>query len=299
MVSPQMTNMSLRRIVRDSAILVGLLLTAYLVFVAAPAKGVLFSDAYAYWKVDLAYPYAGQVGDLGFFPYSPPIALLFAPLGNLSWLAFLAVWYGLIFASLAWLARGSFLLFLSLLAFPPVALNLVDGNIHIFLAVVIALGFRYPALWSAVLLTKVTPGVALLWFAVRREWRSLMIALGVTAAIAGVTFVFMPTQWIDWVSMLLANSNTPPPWPALPIPLWLRLPVAVVVVVWGARTDRMWTVPLSAVIALPALWLGGLAMLAACWRLPSNVADYHAADAVRTSAWSRAVRSFRPGARTA
>ena len=209
MVSPQMTNMSLRRIVRDSAILIGLLLTVYLVFVAAPAKGVLFSDAYAYWKVDLAYPYAGQVGDLGFFPYSPPIALLFAPLGNLSWLAFLAVWYGLIFASLAWLARGSFLLFLSLLAFPPVALNLVDGNIHIFLAVVIALGFRYPALWSAVLLTKVTPGVALLWFAVRREWRSLAVALGVTAAIAGVTFVFMPTQWIDWVSMLHRQFEHP------------------------------------------------------------------------------------------
>ena len=38
MVSPQMTNMSLRRIVRDSAILVGLLLTAYLFFVAAPRR---------------------------------------------------------------------------------------------------------------------------------------------------------------------------------------------------------------------------------------------------------------------
>ena len=50
-------------------------------------------------------------------------------------------------------------------------------------------------------------------------------------------------------------------------------------------------------MALPALWPGGFAILAACWRLPSNVADYHAPDAVRTSAWSRAVRSFRPGAR--
>src|SRR5690349_16589596 len=154
-----MTNISLRRVLRDSAIVAGLILSAYLVFFAAPAKGVLFSDAYAYWKVNLADPYTGQVGDLGFFPYSPPIALLLAPLGNLSWIAFLDVWYSLIFAALAWLSNGSFFRFLTLLAFTPVALNLVDGNIHIFLAVALALGFRYPALWSAVLLTKVTPGV--------------------------------------------------------------------------------------------------------------------------------------------
>ena len=44
--------------------------------------------------------------------------------------------------------------------------------------VAIVLGFRWPFTWAFVLLTKVTPGVGLLWFAVRREWRSLAIALG-------------------------------------------------------------------------------------------------------------------------
>jgi len=38
------------------------------------------------------------------------------------------------------------------------------------LAVAIAVGFRYPAAWALVLITKVTPGIGLVWFAVRREW---------------------------------------------------------------------------------------------------------------------------------
>ncbi len=57
------------------------------------------------------------------------------------------------------------------------------GNVHMLLALAIVLGFRWPATWSFVLLTKVTPGIGLLWFAVRREWRSLAIALGATAVL--------------------------------------------------------------------------------------------------------------------
>ena len=32
---------------------------------------------------------------------------------------------------------------------------------------------------------------------------------------------------------------------------------------WGARTDRRWTVPVAGMLALPALWYGGLSMLLA------------------------------------
>jgi hypothetical protein len=34
-------------------------------------------------------------------------------------------------------------------------------------------------------------------------------------------------------------------------------------VVWGARTDRRWAVPVASMLALPALWYGGLSMLLA------------------------------------
>jgi hypothetical protein len=35
-----------------------------------------------------------------------------------------------------------------------------------------------------------------------------------------------------------------------------------VLVVWGARTDRRWTVVVAATLALPTLWFHGFAMLA-------------------------------------
>jgi hypothetical protein len=41
------------------------------------------------------------------------------------------------------------------------------------------------------------------------------------------------------------------------------LPAAIALVVWGARTDRRWTVPVASMLALPALWYGGLSMLLA------------------------------------
>ena len=277
-----------RRVLYHGAVLVGLIFAAYLFFVSEAQKGSAAYDVVSYYAFDLANPYAiSTVGALGFFPYSPAVALIFAPFHALSWMPFVMLWYTVLFCCVAWLGRRSFL---AVLACPPVAIDLYHGNIHLLLAVAIALGFRYPAAWSFVLLSKVTPGIGLLWFAVRREWRNLTIALGVTAAIAAVTIVLLPAQWAEWMDVLVSNAGTPPPWPALPIPLLLRLPVAALIVTWGALTNRRWTVPLSAALAVPALWPGSFAILAACWRLGSATDEYHAPDAVRTGAWWRVVR---------
>jgi hypothetical protein len=125
-------------------------------------------------------------------------------------------------------------------------------------------GFRWPAAWSFVLLTKVTPGIGLLWFVVRREWRQLGIALGATALIVAVSSAIMPGAWLDWLNLLAGLAGREGgTWAAVPIPFALRLPVAVALVVWGARTDRRWTVPVAGMLALPALWYGGLTMLLA------------------------------------
>jgi hypothetical protein len=43
----------------------------------------------------------------------------------------------------------------------------------------------------------------------------------------------------------------------------VRLPLAVAVVAWGALTDRRWTVPVAAFLALPVIWPSGFALLAA------------------------------------
>lgn len=269
---------SRRRLLRDAAVVAGLVFAGYLFVVSAGQKGSLAFDVVAYWGVDLARPYGGTVGDLGFFAYAPPVALLLAPFTALPWPLFVGLWYVVLAGALVWLARGRLVDLATLLAFPFVAIDLYHGNIHLLLAAAIALGMRHPAAWAFVLLTKVTPGIGLLWFVVRREWRSLAVALGATGAIVAMTALILPAQWLAWLQMLTASAGTPPPWPALPIPLWLRLPVAASIVVWGARTDRVWTVPLAAALSLPALWPGGLAVLAACWRLRAAPADYHAPD---------------------
>ncbi len=273
----------LRRTLRDAAIVAGLVFAVYLFTVSAAQKGSLGFDVVAYWRLDLAAPYHGSVGDLGFFPYSPAIALLMAPFTVLPWLVYVAGWYALLGAALVYMGRRSTLL---LLAFPPVAVELYHGNIHLLIAAAIVLGFRYPAAWSFVLLTKVTPGIGLLWFVARREWRSLAIALAATGAIVAVTAVVLPSQWTAWLSMLVSDVGTPPPWPALPVPLWLRLPVAAAVVWWGAHRGARWTVPIAAALSVPALWPGAFAIVAACWPLRHRIAEgsaaepgYHAPDA--------------------
>jgi Glycosyltransferase family 87 len=197
----------------------------------------------------------------------------------LPWIVFVSGWYAILVAALVFLGRGYTL---ALLAIPFVAVDLYHGNLHLLIAAAIVLGFRYPAAWGFVVLTKVTPGIGLLWFAVRREWRSLGIALGATTVVAAVTFVLLPSQWIAWINVLIDNAGTPPPWPALPIPLWVRLPAAALIIVWGARRDARWVVPVAAAISVPALWPGAFAMVAACWALRRVPADqergYHAAD---------------------
>jgi hypothetical protein len=239
-------------------VVLGLLYTAYQFLVLGPSSRILGYDAWSYWAVDLDHLYAGAIGDLGWFPYSPALAQVASIFRVVPWPTFLLLWLALLVATVVWLGGRQTIY---LLAFPPVAAELYHANINLLLAAAIVLGFRYPAAWSFVLLGKITPGIGLLWFAVRREWRHLAIALGVTALLAGISFAVAPQLWFDWARAIVASSGASPV--AFNPPLWLRLPIAAVVVIWGARTDRPWTVPVSAVIAMPVWWLAVFSILAA------------------------------------
>jgi hypothetical protein len=272
-----------RRAIFHGAVLGGLIFFAYIFLVAAPVAESLGYDAYAYWTVDLNNLYRGSVGDLGFFPYSPPIAVAFLPLTALSWTVFLALWYAIQGLALLWLGRASVLV---LLAFPPVAIELYHGNIHLLLAAAVVAGFRYPPAWAFVLLTKTTSGVGLLWFAARREWRNLFVAGAFTAVVVVVSVVALPDLWSTWVNVLSDSAGESIGWPAIPVPLWLRLPAAAAIVWWGARRNARWTVPLAATLALPVLWIAGLSVLVGCWPLLRN----------RTAETSRSLNSNAHGA---
>ncbi|HEY6015014.1 MAG TPA: glycosyltransferase family 87 protein [Candidatus Limnocylindrales bacterium] len=250
------------RIARDGGIVVGLLFLVYLFAVIAPLTRTVGFDAMSYWDYTMADPYRLTHGSLGSFVYSPVVARLFAPFSALPWFTFLWLWLASLLATALWLGGRRW--WLVVLAFPPVALELYHGNVHLLIAASIALGFRYPATWAFVLLTKVTPGVGLVWFVVRREWRSLAIALGVTGALVAVSLVVDGGLWQQWLDKeLLVSLRQPPDQPQIAIPLLVRLPLAAALVAWGGLTNRRWTVPMSAAIALPVLWIAGFSILAA------------------------------------
>ena len=140
-------------------------------------------DARAYWGVDLAHPYASSgVGEYSTYLYSPAFAQFLSPAYGLSFDVFFVLWTIASIAVLYWLVRPW--PWALLILFLPWTYELFVGQVHLFIAAAIVVGFRYPAVWAFNVLTKVTPGVGLLWFAVRREWRPLAIALVTTAAIA-------------------------------------------------------------------------------------------------------------------
>ena len=246
-----------RRAIRDGLIISGLLATAFTVVVVSYVGRSLGYDAFSYWSIDLDDLYGRTVANnfgLGAFRYAPPIAFLFAPLGWLPWWLFLWLWGALMIGTTLWLGGRWALV---LLALPPVGLELYHGNVHLLMAAAIALGFRHPWTWSFVLLTKITPGVGLLWFAVRREWRSLAIAIAATVVVSVASAVVAPQYWREWVDSLISNLNEPQHY-SVPPPALIRLPLAVVLVIWGARTDRPWTVAIAAMLGLPILWPHGL-----------------------------------------
>jgi hypothetical protein len=265
-----------RRAIRHALMLVGLLSLPYIVLINQ-SKSMFGFDAYAYWAIDLSNLYgesAGNTSALGAFRYTPVFGQAFAPAHAIPWELFLGLWCVAMAAALVWLAGRNWLL---LLAFPPIALELYHGNIHLFMAVAIVVGFRHPVAWAFILLSKVTPGVGVLWFLFRREWRNFALAVGVTAAIAGISVVVAPNLWREYVSTMVDNLAYDPghPYP-VPIPLPIRTAAAAVLVWWGARTDRPWVVPVAAVLALPIIWFHGFAILAALipiWRAKDVLSD--------------------------
>jgi hypothetical protein len=228
-------------------------------------------DARAYWGYprDAVYAGPGESAGYGIYRYSPVFVPLMTLFSQVPWPVFAVAWIAISVGVYLWLAGPWWL---ALLAFPPFVIEMRMGNVHMLLALAIVLGFRWPATWSFVLLTKVTPGVGLLWFAIRREWRALGIALGATAVLVALSAALAPGLWLDWVRSLTQTSEPNVPL-AVVVPLWPRLIAAVLVVAWGARTNRRWTVVVGATMALPVLWFHGLAMLVGVVALQRGLPD--------------------------
>lgn len=223
-------------------------------------------DARAYWASDLADLYArGQVGGEDAYLYSPAFAQLFVPLALLPWGVFAALWAGLNLAALVWMAGPVIAALLLVIPGSPVIDEVGTGNIHLLLAAAIVLAFRFPAAWAFPLLTKVTPGVGLLWLAGARRWRALAVAIGATAGISLVSFLLAPALWTDWITVLAENAQRQVPDSAAIIPgsVLLRTTIAGVLALVGGALGWRFIVPVAATLALPVPWSSGLSVLVA------------------------------------
>jgi hypothetical protein len=248
------------RPLRDGLVIVGIGRALWFFFVQGIRPWEFFGvDARAYWRVDLAHPYAhASLGDVSSYLYSPAFAQAISPLWILPLPAFLALWTVMLSVAFAWLVRPWPWAIPILIL--PIVYELCVGNIHFLIAAGIVLGFRRPFPWALPFLTKITPGVGVAWFAFRREWQRLAIALGVTAAIVAASFALNPTAWFEWVAYLTPSSGGS----QLLLP---RLVVALFMLAIGASRGWRWLVPVAVWVALPVIYVNSWVILLAIIRL--------------------------------
>lgn len=249
-----------RRPVRDALVIVGVA-RAFVFFVVQGERPWEFwgVDAQAYWGIDLAHPYAQSgVGVVSTYLYSPAFAQVLAPFSALPFEVFFALWTAVSVAILVWLVRPYPWAVPMLLL--PIVYELCVGNIHFLLAATFVVALRAPVAWAFPLLTKITPGVGIVWFPVRREWRRFAIAAGFTLAVVAVSYAINPTAWVDWIALLTSSGGRTD----LLLP---RVALAAALVAWGARTDRPWVLAVAGWLALPVIWVNSWVMLLAVIRL--------------------------------
>jgi hypothetical protein len=240
------------RATRDALSIAGVLLLIITFRTGGPGF-----DFYAYWAVDPADPYTVIEG-YGAFHYTPPLVWFAAPFRLVSWPLAYWIYFAILMLVLVWLARDWALAWLAL---PPVASELYHGNIHLLIAAGLVLSLRYPVAYWFLALSKVSPGITAIWYLARREWRSFAIAVGGAAIIAAIAFALAPDLWFAWLRHL-SNYSTQAQ-NLIAIPLAVRLPIAALLVLVAARTDRPWLLAPAVVLSLPLLWVHGLAVFVA------------------------------------
>ena len=242
-------------VARDALTTIGVV-AAVLVWLEFTRSGGLPVDVRAYWAADPEnlYPHP-ELANNGYY-YSPAFEFIVAWGRLLPFEAFVAIWRAILLAALVYLAGP---LTIVVLFTVPVASEINAGNIQILLALAVACSFRWPAAWAFVLLTKLTPGVGRLWFALRRDWRALLIALGATAAILAISLLLNPDAWLGYVRLLTGE-----PAPAVApyyLSFWVRLPFAVAFVAFGAWRGYRWPVVVGVTLALPVYYIISSSML--------------------------------------
>jgi len=184
------------------------------------------------------------------FLYAPPWAALFGilnPLGApgvhaiLSVLAVLALRY----MTRSWLVAGAFCWFIL------VPWEIMTGHTSLLVAAAIVAAVRGRPEAAAVM--GLAKGSSVLAVS-PRDWRPFLLALLAFSALSLPRLDLWPA-WIDALAAALTN----PPGPLVPIPLALRFPIGIGLVLLG----RPWSRALGAALAVPGLYWGALVVFVA------------------------------------
>ncbi len=240
-------------------------------------------DAIMYWQGYLGDPYWLGAGS---YVYPPPMAQLLEPFRWIGWTPFIIMWSSLIWASLGYVAgRWTPLVLLIGVIHDPATVAGLEavfiGNVTLPMAAAIVLGMTYPAAWAVPLLTKITPGVGVVWFAARREWRQFSVAIGTTALVVVGSFLLLPSSWRQFLDLVSQNTSvtTNGDMTIVGPPLALRLVAAIALIAWGARTNRPWVVPIACGMSVTGLyhlgsvWVVALGAIRLGWIQPRQAAQ--------------------------
>lgn len=235
-------------------------------------------DGDLYWQASLGHLYTGPFQG---YVYPPPLAQLLAPAHVLGYGLFTFLWTLSHFAALWYCARpwswlilaGGILGALTGRVLPydisAVMGYALNGNVQLYIAAACVAMFRHPGSMALPILTKMGPGIGVLWWVFRREWWPLLVSIAVTAVIFGVSLLLAPGLWSEWLVYTLANRDAPSPIPLVAVPFGIRVLMSVALLAWAAPRDHRWAVPIAAGWAIPALyestvwgvWVGAIALL--------------------------------------
>jgi hypothetical protein len=226
-------------------------------------------DAWTYWTADLDHLYPERWGIDGLYIYPPPLAQLTTLLQPIGWGVFITLWTTLLWVALAYmLGRWTWLFVAAGIFAIPFGYGLpaevsdvlghsLNGNVQLLIAAGLVVAMRgRTAGWLPGLVTKVVSGLGLGWYVFRLEWAPLARTLAIAAAVCAVSFAFAPSQWFEWLDWTIRNAGTPAPVVVEPIPFFVRFPACLALLLWGARTDRAWVVPIVVGFGTPALYIG-------------------------------------------
>jgi hypothetical protein len=227
------------------------------------------------WRTGPLYP-AHWLEPSNAYVYAPIFRQVLVPLIHIRWNLFYEIWNAIQLCLLVWMVGPALAVVALYFPWPAndagsaVYASIHSGNPELLTAAVIVIALtRFPVAWTLVLLSKTTAGVGILYYALKRQWRTLALVVGVTAGISAISFVLKPAWTFDWIGLLLDAAQRTTTSTALgrevylPVPMPVRSLVGVGVVVLAARTNRLWLVPLGCFLALPDIHLGGFAVLAA------------------------------------